>query len=94
MADGAWGLSRAPPWEAKAELGKGRTPFSSSPDALPSKCTKDSSSGGEANSRGAEAVDDEYIPIYLRLEQGLSGDETESILIADIRRSNSKDSTE
>lgn len=52
MADGAWGLSRAPPWEAKAELGKGRTPFSSSPDALPSKCTKDFSSGGEANSGG------------------------------------------
>lgn len=67
MADGAWRLSGAPPWEAKAELGKRRTPFSSSPDALPSKCTKDSSSDKEANIRGAEAVDDEYIPIYLRL---------------------------
>ncbi|KAH7117399.1 hypothetical protein EDB81DRAFT_243623 [Dactylonectria macrodidyma] len=55
------------PRKVKAELGKRRNPFSSSPDASPSKRTKDFSSSREANDRGAEAVDDEYIPIDPRL---------------------------
>ncbi|KAH6970497.1 hypothetical protein BKA56DRAFT_622180 [Ilyonectria sp. MPI-CAGE-AT-0026] len=45
------------PQKAKAELGKRRNPFSSSPDASPSKRTKDFSSGR-----------DEYIPMDPRLE--------------------------
>ncbi|KAH8659512.1 hypothetical protein BGZ61DRAFT_485942 [Ilyonectria robusta] len=59
------------PQKAKAELGKRRNPFSSSPDASPSKRTKDFSSGR-----------DEYIPMDPRLEQELAGHETGSMLAA------------
>lgn len=46
------------PQKAKAELGKRRHPFGGGPDASPSKRTKDSSSGREANDSGVEARDD------------------------------------
>ena len=70
------------PQKAKAELGKRRNPFSSSPDASLSKCTKDSLAGREANDRGVDAVDDKYIPIDPRLEQEIAAHEKGAILVA------------
>jgi hypothetical protein len=61
--DSATAMRKEPsPQKAKAELGKRRNPFSSSPVASPSKRTKDSSSSREANDRGPEAADDQYVP--------------------------------
>jgi hypothetical protein len=70
--DSANAIKEPFPQKAKAELGKRRNPFSSSPNASPSKRTKDSSSVREANDRGVAAVDEEYIPIDPWLEQELA----------------------
>ncbi|KAK7420730.1 hypothetical protein QQZ08_010265 [Neonectria magnoliae] len=81
--DGVAAMRKEPsPQKAKAEPGKRRNPFSSSPDASPSKRSKYSSSGRGANNKGAEAADDQRIPIDPQLEQDLAGHEVGTILVA------------
>jgi len=70
------------PQGAKAEEAKRRNPFSSSPDASPSKRTKKSSSRTGANEKGENTVDNDYLPIDPQLEQENAGHETGSILVA------------
>ncbi|KAM5353078.1 hypothetical protein ACJZ2D_017040 [Fusarium nematophilum] len=68
--------------KAKAELGKRRNPFSSSPDSSPSKRAKDPSSNKRSNGGGSEARDDECIPVDPRLQQELANHERGSIFVA------------
>ncbi|KAM4063866.1 hypothetical protein HRG_006965 [Hirsutella rhossiliensis] len=70
------------PQNAKAEPGKRRNPFSSSPVASPSKRTKDSSSSSRANDGMLEAVDGQYIPIDPCLAQESADHETGAIFLA------------
>ncbi|RTE68122.1 hypothetical protein BHE90_017501 [Fusarium euwallaceae] len=71
-----------PPQKVKAELGKRRNPFSSSPDSSPSKRAKGSSSGKGANGREVEARDDECIPIDPQLQRESAGHEMGPIFVA------------
>ena len=64
------------PQKTTAELGKRRNPFTSSPDASPSKRTKGSPSNREANKRRFEVVDDQCMLIDPRLEPKSADHET------------------
>ncbi len=61
------------PQKAKTESGKRRNPFSSSPDASPSKRTRDPTFGRGANERGVEPVDGESSAITTELETESTG---------------------
>ncbi|KJZ68592.1 hypothetical protein HIM_12012 [Hirsutella minnesotensis 3608] len=74
--------AQSSPQKAKAEPGKRRNPFSSSPVASPSKRTKDSSSSSRGNDGVLEAVDDQYIPIDQGLVQESAEHETRAISLA------------
>lgn len=81
--DGAAAMTKeSSPQKATAGAGKRRNPFSSSPDASPSKRAKYSlPSNGEAHDIGAGVRENEYIPLDPQLEQGTAGYELESILL-------------
>ncbi|KAG7001568.1 hypothetical protein Forpi1262_v009506 [Fusarium oxysporum f. sp. raphani] len=83
MFDGATVMrNRSSPQKVKAEVGKRRNPFSSSPDSPPPKLAKDSSFSRGTNGRGKEARGDEYIPVDPRLQREVTGHERDSILVA------------
>ncbi|KAI8396529.1 hypothetical protein FOFC_21077 [Fusarium oxysporum] len=90
MFDGATVMrNRSSPQKVKAEVGKRRNPFSSSPDSPPPKLAKDSSFSRGTNGRGKEARGDEYIPVDPRLQREVTGHERDSILVADLTESES-----